>query len=83
MQRLNNYLLRAHAFNTGAGRKANNCGLIFGNTSADMDSVVGAILMAWYYGELKPLKEGRFYSPVINIPRDQLHLRIEIVRHLE
>ena len=48
-----------------------------------MDSVVGAILMAWYYGELKPLKSGVMYSPVINIPRDQLHLRIEIVRHLE
>ena len=35
--------------------------LIFGNTSADMDSVVGSILMSYYYG----LKTGNKYIPVI------------------
>jgi len=52
--------------------------LIFGNTSADMDSTVGAILMSWYYFT----KTGVKYSPVVYCSREEIHYRFEIMGHL-
>ena len=49
-----------------------NIGLIFGNTSVDMDSAIGSIVMAWYYGTVGEVKtsDGKkiVYKPVINCP---------------
>ena len=53
--------------------------LIFGNTSADMDSVVGSILMSWFYFT----KTGVYYTPVIYCTRHELTFRFEILHHLE
>ena len=49
-----------------------------GNTSADMDSVVGSLALSWYYGETTK----NAYSPVINCLRNELRYRIEIIEHL-
>ena len=52
--------------------------LVFGNTSADMDSVVGSILMSWFYGT----KTGVSYTPVVYCTRHELTFRFEILGHL-
>lgn len=75
---LKDYLARAHAYN-----QPDCYALVLGNPSADMDSVMGAIFTAWYYGEFDTEQEGHLYSPVINIPRAELELRQEIWAHLE
>jgi inorganic pyrophosphatase/exopolyphosphatase len=73
MHSLQKYLVDAREFNTPSYRA-----LVLGNPSADMDSVVGAIALSWFYGEGKPLK----YTPVINCLRSEIKLRIEIMEHL-
>lgn len=40
--------------------------LVLGNTSADMDSVVGSLGLAYYLS----LKTGNLWTPVINCNRD-------------
>ena len=57
MNCLKQYLIQARKFNTPFLRA-----LVIGNPSADMDSVVGATALSWYYGYNNKLK----YSPVIN-----------------
>ncbi len=52
--------------------------LVLGNTSADMDSVVGSMGLAYYLS----LKTGNLWTPVINCKRDQLRLKVEIQLHL-
>ena len=52
--------------------------LIFGNTSADMDSVVGSVLMSYFYGR----KTGNKYTPVVYCTRHELTYRFEILEHL-
>lgn len=52
--------------------------LVFGNTSADMDSVVGSILMAWFFGTQTGVK----YMPVVYCTRHELTFRFEILQHL-
>jgi len=53
--------------------------LIFGNTGADMDSVVGSILMCYLYYK----KTGVHYTPVTQCTRVEIHLRFEILGHLD
>jgi inorganic pyrophosphatase/exopolyphosphatase len=80
MDLLKTYLVEAKAFNT-----PNLRGLIFGNPSVDMDSVVGSIVMSYYYGsDMNPNQEmkGIKYTPVINCPRDELNLRFDIIENL-
>lgn len=48
--------------------------LVLGNTSADMDSVVGSLGLAYYLS----LKTGNIWTPVINCRSDQLRLKVEI-----
>ena len=55
---------------------------MLGNPSADMDSVVGSFVMSWLFGELKATGD-LLYSPVINCKRQELPMRIEIMRHFE
>lgn len=52
--------------------------LCMGNTSGDMDSIVGAMGMAYYL----TLKTGDLWTPVINKKKDDLHLAAEIYNHL-
>ena len=73
MNNLKDYLVSAMAENRPTYKN-----LIFGNTSADMDSVVGSILMSWYYGT----KTGIKYTPVIYCTRHELNFRFEILQHL-
>ena len=67
------YLIEAKKYNT-PDIKA----VVFGNTSADMDSVVGSMCMSWYYGMKGDVK----YTPVIYCKKADLLLRIEIMEHL-
>ena len=50
-----------------------------GNTSCDMDSVVGAITLAYYYTR----KLGEKFVPVINCKKDELRYRLEIAMHMQ
>lgn len=52
--------------------------LVLGNTSADMDSVVGSLGLAYYLS----LKTGNLWTPVINCTKDQLRLKVEIQLHV-
>ena len=50
-----------------------------------MDSVVGSIVMSWYYGSsVNPNYDpkGIKYIPVINCPKDELALRFDILENL-
>lgn len=49
-----------------------------GNPSADMDSVLCAMVASWYYSEVEPSRANVLYSPLINCPRDELKYRFDI-----
>ncbi|MBA3603839.1 MAG: DHH family phosphoesterase [Parachlamydiaceae bacterium] len=53
--------------------------IVLGNQSADMDSITSSIALAFYYAESK---QG-FYAPVINAPRAELSLRVDVLYVLE
>jgi inorganic pyrophosphatase/exopolyphosphatase len=74
MNNLKQYLRAARQENTPVYKN-----LVFGNTSADMDSVVGSILMSWFYFT----KTGVKYTPVVYCTRHELTFRFEILQHLE
>mmetsp|Transcript_5798 Transcript_5798/g.7828 ORF Transcript_5798/g.7828 Transcript_5798/m.7828 type:complete len:135 (-) Transcript_5798:921-1325(-) len=50
-----------------------------GNTSCDVDSAVGALVLAYYY----TTKLGQPWIPVINCRRQDFFCNLEIVKHLE
>ena len=77
MQNLKEYLIKAREFNSPKIRA-----LVFGNSSADMDSVVSSFITSYFYGSIKKHKN-YLYSPVINCAREDLVLRIEIIEHLK
>ena len=52
--------------------------LVLGNTSCDMDSVIGAICLGYYYTK----KLGSLYVPVINCNKKEFYYNLEIVLHL-
>jgi inorganic pyrophosphatase/exopolyphosphatase len=52
--------------------------LALGNTSGDMDSIVGALGLAYYLH----LKTGQLWTPVINCPSTDLALKTEIYCHM-
>jgi len=53
--------------------------IVMGNTSCDMDSVVGAITLAYYYTK----KTGSTFVPVINCKKDEFRYRLEITLHMQ
>ena len=73
MDKLKQYLIDAKAENSPKWKY-----LIFGNTSADMDSVCGSMLMSYFYG----MKTGNKYTPVVYCTRHELTFRFEILKHL-
>lgn len=54
---------------------------VTGNQSADMDSVVSAITYAYFYNQKYPLEPP--FLPLVNITRDELRLRRDIVLLLQ
>lgn len=50
-----------------------------GNVSVDMDSVVGSLSLAYYYG----LKYQQLYIPVVNCKRSFFPMKLDINMHLE
>ena len=70
MQRLRNFLEYTSSMaKSGAMGTADNekLRIVIGNTSCDMDSVVGAITLAYYYTK----KTGEVFIPVINCKKDE------------
>jgi inorganic pyrophosphatase/exopolyphosphatase len=76
MKALKDYIVSAKQFNTPKIRA-----LVLGNSSADMDSVVGAMTLSWYFGSLKN-DNNLQYVPMINCTREELKMRIDIINHL-
>ena len=65
--------------------KLNIC---IGNVSCDMDSAIGAILLAYYLSEKNNYRADYgnyelFWLPIINCPRNEIESRIDIFSHLE
>ncbi len=52
--------------------------LVIGNTSGDMDSIVGAMGLAYYY----TLKTKTLWTPVINCAKLEIKLKAEIYKHV-
>ena len=52
--------------------------LVMGNTSGDMDSIVGALGLAYYL----TLKTNTLWTPVVNCKRSELKLKVEIFKHI-
>ena len=67
----------------GAFGPSSNCSsplrIVMGNTSCDVDSAIGAMVLAYYY----KVKLGQEWVPVINCRREDFYCNLEIVRHLE
>eukprot|EP01063_Lacrimia_lanifica_P016017 TRINITY_DN22644_c0_g1_i1.p2 TRINITY_DN22644_c0_g1~~TRINITY_DN22644_c0_g1_i1.p2 ORF type:complete len:413 (+),score=164.65 TRINITY_DN22644_c0_g1_i1:38-1276(+) len=69
-------MLSAHDVNTLLEEGLSpNTGIVLGNESCDMDSIISSIVYAAY---LTYVKNER-YVPVLNIPREDLALRVEAV----
>jgi len=84
MQRFRHWLqatsegVRAGAFGPGDGA-ADKLRIVMGNTSCDVDSAVGAIVLAYYYQQ----KLGQQWVPVINARREDFYCNLEIVKHFD
>ena len=53
--------------------------LVLGNVSGDMDSVVGAVALGFYLTH----KHKSLHVPVVNMTREELRARLDIVHHFE
>jgi inorganic pyrophosphatase/exopolyphosphatase len=53
--------------------------ICLGNVSVDMDSVVGGLSLAYYYG----LKHQQLYIPVVNCKKAFFSMKLDINMHLE
>lgn len=66
-------------------RSLQNC-LVIGNESCDLDSAVCAIGLAYHLTNHKPLTDVQattdYFIPVLNVPRDKLPLKSEVVHYL-
>jgi exopolyphosphatase len=65
-------------------RQRNWSKAVLGNVSADMDSVFGALALAYCLSEVRSRQiRGIPILPLVNIPREDLPLRTEIVSTLK
>ena len=55
--------------------------IVMGNTSCDMDSVVGALTLGYFY--TRKSTEGHLFVPVINCKKDDFFCNLEITMHLQ
>ena len=83
MQRFRQWLsTAAQSVRTGALGPAENqepLRIVMGNTSCDLDSAVGALVLAYYYSR----KLDQNWVPVINCKRAEFFCNLEIVRHFQ
>ena len=82
MQEFRTYLEQSSALakSGGLGSEGNDkLRIVMGNTSCDMDSVVGALTLACYYSK----KTGELFVPVINCKKDEFYCRLEIAMHMD
>ena len=52
--------------------------LVMGNTSGDMDSIIGAMSLAYFL----TLKTKQQWTPVVNCHESDFKLKVEIYKHL-
>ena len=78
MDKIKAHLVKAKKFNSPRPRA-----FFMGNPSADMDSVLCAIVASWFYSEVQPTKAKVLYSPLVNVPRNELQYRFDICAWLE
>ena len=78
MQRLRTWL-NASAQRMRAGGQNQPVKIVMGNTSCDVDSAIGALVLAYYYS--RKLKQQ--WVPVINCNRADFYCNLEIVTHLQ
>jgi len=52
--------------------------IVMGNTSCDVDSAIGALVLAYFY----TVKLQQQWIPVINCRREDFFCNLEIVKHL-
>ena len=82
MQRFRTYLsnattaIRSGKLGTDGNPKLR---IVVGNTSCDMDSVVGALTLGYFLTE----KTSELWAPVVNCRRVDFYCNLEIVKHLE
>ena len=55
--------------------------IVMGNTSCDMDSVVGALTLGYYY--TRKSTDGQLFVPVINCNANDFFCNLEITMHLQ
>jgi inorganic pyrophosphatase/exopolyphosphatase len=89
MEKLLNYLSEANTaaeiYKQNIEERINIC---IGNVSCDMDSAIGAILLAYYMSHKDdyfsdPGNFDNFWIPVINCPRNEIVARLDIASHLK
>ena len=70
-----------------AGKGPHPVAFVIGNESADLDSITSALLYAYIHSSTpQAIKSNTPIIPLINLPRDQLHLRPELtalLRHAD
>lgn len=73
---LQNFLCKAKNFIKATPIEKCNVFFVLGNESADLDSIISAIVYAFYLHE----KDGKdIYVPVVCIPEKDMHLRTEVI----
>ena len=69
--------MRAGAFGPGEACQ-DRLRIVMGNTSCDVDSAIGALVLAFYYKQ----KLGQEWVPVINCNKADFFCNLEITTHL-
>ena len=62
----------------GVSNENTQLNIVLGNESADLDSILSAILYA-YYKQLKSNENEGIYVPIVNVPQEDLSLRKELL----
>jgi inorganic pyrophosphatase/exopolyphosphatase len=89
MEKIHRFLKEASVagdiYKDNIDEKLNVC---LGNVSCDMDSAIGAILLAYYMSNKEEYDKDygnyeKFWIPIINCPRNEICARIDISYHLK
>ena len=89
MQKLTTFLSEAsNALEIYKNKIEENLNICLGNVSCDMDSTIGAIILAYYLSYKNKYYDDygnydNFWVPVINCPRKELKARLDISYHLK
>ena len=96
MEHFKKYMADAWNFTNSLvkNNKGAHLNICLGNVSGDMDSVIGSMIMGYYLTmknyystDVSELTEeeklAKFYIPVLNLTREELHARLDIIHHLK